>query len=48
MIAEIGATPAWCEFNVRLAVEMLREAAAMTTQILGEVIAVRMRPAASP
>jgi acyl-CoA reductase-like NAD-dependent aldehyde dehydrogenase len=38
MIAEIGATPAWCEFNVRLAVDMLREAAAMTTQIVGEVI----------
>jgi acyl-CoA reductase-like NAD-dependent aldehyde dehydrogenase len=39
MIAEVGATPAWCAFDVRLAVEMLREAAAMTTQILGEVIA---------
>jgi vanillin dehydrogenase len=38
MIAEIGAAPAWCEFNVRLAADMLREAAAMTTQILGEVI----------
>ncbi len=38
MIAEIGATAAWCEFNVRLAAAMLREAAAMTTQITGEVI----------
>ncbi|MEA2907155.1 MAG: vanillin dehydrogenase [Alphaproteobacteria bacterium] len=39
MIAEIGATASWCEFNVRLAAAMLREAAAMTTQIAGEVIA---------
>jgi benzaldehyde dehydrogenase (NAD) len=39
MIAEIGATVAWCEFNVRLAAAMLREAAALTTQIAGEVIA---------
>ncbi len=38
MIAEIGATPAWCEFNVKLAASMLREAAALTTQITGEVI----------
>ncbi|MGE0034245.1 MAG: aldehyde dehydrogenase [Xanthobacteraceae bacterium] len=38
MIAEIGATPAWCEFNVRMAAQMLREAAAVTTQIVGEVI----------
>jgi acyl-CoA reductase-like NAD-dependent aldehyde dehydrogenase len=38
MIAETGATPAWGEFNVRLAADMLREAAAMTTQIVGEVI----------
>ena len=38
MMAEIGATAAWCEFNVRLAAGMLREAAAMTTQIGGEVI----------
>jgi vanillin dehydrogenase len=38
MIAEIGATAAWCEFNVRLGAAMLREAAAMTTQISGEVI----------
>ena len=38
MIAEVGATPAWCEFNVRMAAQMLREAAAVTTQIIGEVI----------
>jgi acyl-CoA reductase-like NAD-dependent aldehyde dehydrogenase len=38
MIAETGATPSWCEFNVRLGAAMLREAAAMTTQIAGEVI----------
>ncbi len=38
MIAEIGSTPAWCEFNVRVAAAMLREAAAMTTQVVGEVI----------
>ena len=38
MIAEIGASPLWCEFNVHLAAAMLREAAAMTTQVSGEVI----------
>jgi acyl-CoA reductase-like NAD-dependent aldehyde dehydrogenase len=38
MIAETGATAAWCELNVRLAAAMLREAAALTTQITGEVI----------
>jgi acyl-CoA reductase-like NAD-dependent aldehyde dehydrogenase len=38
MIAEVGATPAWCEFNVKVAAQMLREAAALTTQIVGEVI----------
>src|SRR5262249_2527209 len=38
MIAETGATIAWCEFNIRLGAAMLREAAAMTTQIAGEVI----------
>ncbi len=38
MIAEVGATPAWCEFNVKLAAGMLREAAAMTSQVTGEVI----------
>jgi acyl-CoA reductase-like NAD-dependent aldehyde dehydrogenase len=38
MIAEVGASPPWCEFNVRLGAAMLREAAAMTTQITGDVI----------
>jgi benzaldehyde dehydrogenase (NAD) len=38
MIAETGATPAWCEFNVRLAAQMLVEAALMTTQIAGETL----------
>ena len=38
MQAEIGATEAWARFNVRLAAGMLREAAALTTQIGGEVI----------
>src|SRR5712692_8393840 len=38
MMAEIGATAGWCEFNVRLAAGMLREAAAMTTLVAGEVI----------
>lgn len=38
MAAEIGATEAWAGFNVMLAAGMLREAAALTTQVLGEVI----------
>lgn len=38
MAEEIGASSAWANFNVRLASGMLREAAAMTTQISGEVI----------
>ena len=38
MMAEIGATAEWAGFNVMLAAGMLREAAAMTTQITGEVI----------
>jgi vanillin dehydrogenase len=38
MTAEIGAASAWAQFNVRLATQMLREAAAMTTQICGEVM----------
>jgi acyl-CoA reductase-like NAD-dependent aldehyde dehydrogenase len=38
MTIEIGATPPWAAFNVMLASNMLREAAAMTTQISGEVI----------
>src|SRR5262249_26383973 len=38
MQAEIGATSAWAGFNVMLAAGMLREAAALTTQVSGEVI----------
>ncbi|HEY8926599.1 MAG TPA: aldehyde dehydrogenase [Polyangia bacterium] len=38
MRAETGATAPWAAFNVMLASNMLREAAAMTTQIGGEVI----------
>src|SRR5262245_25515785 len=38
MVAETGATAGWAGFNVHLAEGMLREAAAMTTQISGEVI----------
>jgi acyl-CoA reductase-like NAD-dependent aldehyde dehydrogenase len=38
MAAETGATVMWAGFNCMLAAEMLREAAAMTTQISGEVI----------
>ncbi|MDQ0457820.1 aldehyde dehydrogenase [Rhizobium paknamense] len=38
MAAEIGATRAWAGFNVMLASSMLREAAALTTQVAGEVI----------
>jgi vanillin dehydrogenase len=38
MMAEIGATAGWAGFNVHLAANMLREAAAMTTQIIGEII----------
>ena len=38
MIEEIGATAPWAGFNVHLAANMLREAAALTTQIAGEVI----------
>lgn len=38
MMAEIGATRAWAGFNVHLAVGMLREAAALTTQVRGETI----------
>ena len=39
MMEEIGATAPWAGFNVHLAAGMLREAAALTTQITGEVIA---------
>jgi len=38
MTAETGATAPWAHFNVMLAANMLREGAAMTTQITGEVI----------
>jgi acyl-CoA reductase-like NAD-dependent aldehyde dehydrogenase len=38
MVAETGATGPWAGFNVKLAANMLREAASMTTQIGGEVI----------
>lgn len=38
MVAEVGATKPWASFNLRLAVGIVREAAAMTTQIGGEVI----------
>jgi acyl-CoA reductase-like NAD-dependent aldehyde dehydrogenase/ABC-type branched-subunit amino acid transport system ATPase component len=38
MVAETGATAGWAGFNVHLAEGMLREAAAMTTQVSGEVI----------
>ncbi|WP_068116010.1 aldehyde dehydrogenase [Tropicimonas marinistellae] len=38
MAEEIGATVAWAGFNVRLASDMLREAAAMTTMVRGDII----------
>jgi benzaldehyde dehydrogenase (NAD) len=38
MMSEIGATAGWAAFNVQLAAGMVREAAAMTTQIGGEII----------
>lgn len=38
MMAEIGSTEGWARFNLALAVGMVREAAALTTQIGGEVI----------
>jgi benzaldehyde dehydrogenase (NAD) len=38
MLNETGATRGWAAFNVNLAAGMLREAAALTTQIGGEVI----------
>jgi len=37
-IAETGATGPWMGFNVMFAASLLREAAAMTTQIKGEII----------
>jgi acyl-CoA reductase-like NAD-dependent aldehyde dehydrogenase len=38
MMGEIGATRGWALFNLGLAASMVREAAALTTQIGGEVI----------
>jgi acyl-CoA reductase-like NAD-dependent aldehyde dehydrogenase len=38
MMAEIGATEGWARFNLMLAASMVREAAALTTQITGDVI----------
>jgi len=38
MMGEIGATEGWARFNLMLAASMVREAAALTTQIGGEVI----------
>ncbi len=38
MMAETGATFGWAMFNVELAAGVIREAAAITTQITGEVI----------
>jgi vanillin dehydrogenase len=34
----MGATAGWCQFNVHVAVDMLREAAAQTYSMVGEVI----------
>lgn len=38
MMTETGATAVWAGFNVKLAVDVLRESASLTTQIGGEVI----------
>lgn len=38
MTVETGSSPMWGNFNCKLAAGMLREAAALTTQITGEVI----------
>jgi acyl-CoA reductase-like NAD-dependent aldehyde dehydrogenase len=38
MTSETGAAAGWAAFNVKLAAGMLREAAAITTQITGETI----------
>ena len=38
MMSEIGATEGWARFNLALAAGMVREAAALTTQIGGEII----------
>jgi acyl-CoA reductase-like NAD-dependent aldehyde dehydrogenase len=37
-LAEMGATQGWGHFNVHFAANILREAAAMTTQVTGEVV----------
>lgn len=38
MLSETGSTRGWGFFNVKVAADMLREAASMTTQIAGEII----------
>jgi acyl-CoA reductase-like NAD-dependent aldehyde dehydrogenase len=38
MMSEIGATAGWAMFNLMLAASMMRESAALTTQVGGEVI----------
>ncbi len=38
MAAETGATAHWAGFNIHLAADILREAAALTTQIEGQII----------
>ncbi len=38
MLSEVGATEGWARFNLMLAAGMVREAAALTTQITGDVI----------
>jgi acyl-CoA reductase-like NAD-dependent aldehyde dehydrogenase/ABC-type branched-subunit amino acid transport system ATPase component len=38
VVSETGSPAHWAQFNVGLAADMIREAAAMTTQITGEVI----------
>jgi len=38
MMMETGATPAWCKYDVRLGVAMVREAAALSAQVAGEMI----------
>lgn len=38
MVEETGATTGWAGFNVKVAADVLREAAALTTQIQGDVI----------
>ena len=38
MVEETGATLGWAGFNVKVAADVLREAAALTTQIQGDII----------